>query len=211
MPQGVVSPQFGAVSVVQRWSGSLRVYPHWHILVADGAWARTEHGEADEMPFVTAPPLREEQLKALLLDLAKRVTLEVDRHFPKRVKMVCNDDDPLQAADPSFAAVLGQSLFGKDELKALKAPPGEGRAPATPRRWSAPERRAARLRWLKCYRRSKTARIRRKPDLRPRSLAGATLGPLVLPALKTRRHTAKPATTATLRQEKPWSLRRRER
>ena len=132
--QGAVKPQFGAVSVLQRWSGSLRCFPHWHILAADGAWARAEHGDADEMHFVTAPALREEQLEALLLDVATRVTLQVDRHFEKRDKAASNDDDPLQASDPSFAAVLRQSLFGKDELEALKAPPGKGLAPATPRR-----------------------------------------------------------------------------
>jgi len=47
---------------------------------------------------------------------------------------VSNDDDPLRAAEPSFAAVLRQSLFGKDELEALQAPPGKGLAPAPPRR-----------------------------------------------------------------------------
>jgi hypothetical protein len=84
--QGAVNPQFGAVSVLQRWNGSLRVFPHWHILVADGAWARTEHGDADDMPFVTAPPLREEQLEALLVDVAARVTRQEDRHFAKRAR-----------------------------------------------------------------------------------------------------------------------------
>ncbi len=132
--QGAVKPQFGAVSVLQRFAGSLRVFPHWHILVADGAWARAEHGNADQMHFMTAPPLREEQLEALLVDVAARVTLQVDRHFEKRAKSASNDDDPLQASDPSFAAVLRQSLFGKDELEALKAPVGNGLAPATPRR-----------------------------------------------------------------------------
>ncbi|MBM4346404.1 MAG: hypothetical protein FJ100_23760, partial [Deltaproteobacteria bacterium] len=84
------------------------------------------------MHFHTAPPLREEQLEALLADVAQRVTLQVDRHFARRAKAVSNDDDPLQAAEPSFAAVLRQSLFGKDEMEALKAPPGKGLAPAPP-------------------------------------------------------------------------------
>ena len=53
------------------------------------------------MHFVTAPPPREEQLEALLLDVAKRVTLQVDRLFEKREKAASNDDDPLQASDPS--------------------------------------------------------------------------------------------------------------
>lgn len=132
--QGAVKPQFGAVSVLQRWSGSLRIFPHWHILAADGAWARSEHGAADEMHFVTAPPLREEQLEALLVDVAARVTLQASRYHDKREKAASNDDDPLQASDPSFAAILRQSLFGRDELEALKAPPCKGLAPATPRR-----------------------------------------------------------------------------
>ncbi|MBM4342827.1 MAG: hypothetical protein FJ100_05570 [Deltaproteobacteria bacterium] len=64
----------------------------------------------------------------------KRVTLQVDRHFAKRAKAVSNGDDPLQAAEPSFAALLRQSLFGKDELEALQAPAGKGLAPTVPRR-----------------------------------------------------------------------------
>ncbi len=60
--------------------------------------------------------------------------MQGDRHFAKRTKAASSDDDPLQAAEPSFAAVLRQSLFGKDELEALKAPVSHGLAPAAPRR-----------------------------------------------------------------------------
>ncbi len=99
--QGAVKPQFGAVSVLQWWNGALRVFPHWHVLVADGAWARSAYGEADEMHFVAAPPLREEQLEAQLVDVAARVTLQASRYHDKRAKASSNDDDPLQASDPS--------------------------------------------------------------------------------------------------------------
>ena len=51
---GAVDPQFAAISVLQRFDGALRIFPHWHILAADGVWHRTVDGG---LKFLPAPRL----------------------------------------------------------------------------------------------------------------------------------------------------------
>ena len=70
LAKGATDPKFAAISVLQRWDGALRVFPHWHVLVADGAWHKTATG----LKFLRSLPMRTEQVEALLADTIKRVT-----------------------------------------------------------------------------------------------------------------------------------------
>ena len=109
--RGAQEPKFGAISVLQRWDGALRIFPHWHVLAADGVWHQTPNG----LQFMAAEPLRDDQLQVLLADVIKRVTRQTERHFKKLDE--ASDADPLQEADPAFAALLRQSLLGKHEAE----------------------------------------------------------------------------------------------
>lgn len=127
---GATEPQFGAISVLQRWSGSLRIFPHFHILVADGVWVHSKLPGA--MEFLGAPALTEVDLEELLADVYVRATRQAERHFAKRRAAAADgDDDELAPRDPALAAVLRQSLFGKDELEQLAVPPAKGLPSAT--------------------------------------------------------------------------------
>jgi hypothetical protein len=134
---GAKKPQFAALSVLQRFSGALRLWPHWHILVADGVWSKAPDGQRI---FVETPPLDDDALWLLVREIATRATRVIDRHFAARRKTAeaANSDDnqdPWQTAEPALASLMRQSLFGRDELEALaQPPPGTGLAPATLRK-----------------------------------------------------------------------------
>ena len=80
LAKGATEPKFAAISVLQRWDGALRVFPHWHVLVADGAWHKTATG----LVFLRSLPMRTEQVEALLADIIKRVTLQAERFYARR-------------------------------------------------------------------------------------------------------------------------------
>ena len=44
LAKGATEPKFAAISGLQRWDGAIRIFPHWHVLVADGAWHKTATG-----------------------------------------------------------------------------------------------------------------------------------------------------------------------
>ncbi|MSQ85072.1 MAG: hypothetical protein EXR77_19725 [Myxococcales bacterium] len=111
---GAVDPQFAAISVLQRFDGALRIFPHWHILAVDGVWHRT----AESLIFLPAPRLYTELVADLLADIAKRVTRQADRFFAKRA----DADGKVGPADPVMANLAQYSLFGPQELERA-APP----------------------------------------------------------------------------------------
>ena len=129
---GGADPQFAAISVLQRFSGSIRLWPHWHILAADGTWVKAADGQRI---FAPAPLLDDMALTVLVADIAERATRVIDRHFEKRRAAGRDDDeDPWQAAEPALANLMRQSLFGKDELEALQPPKHIGIAAVPPPR-----------------------------------------------------------------------------
>ena len=127
LAQGQLDPKFAAVSVLQRFSGSLKIYPHWHILAADGAWQQADDGK---MAFKPAPPLDEEQLHNVLTDAVARIRRQLDKHNKRR------DDadarDTFGESQPALAALIRSSLGGK-EIREQDPPPKPGQAKTAPR------------------------------------------------------------------------------
>jgi hypothetical protein len=111
LAMGATDPQFAAVSVLQRWNGSLRTFPHWHVLCPDGAWHRTAGG----LEFLAAPHLDADQLGELLTDAVQRIERQLAKHQSKRDPADARDE--LDDADPATAALVRNSLFGKDKLE----------------------------------------------------------------------------------------------
>ena len=91
---GAVEPKFAAISVLQRWDGAIRVFPHWHVVAVDGVWHKTATG----LKFLRADPMRTEQVAALLADIIKRVTLQAERFFARRA----DADGALKPGDPAL-------------------------------------------------------------------------------------------------------------
>jgi hypothetical protein len=63
--EGLVKPRFAAISVMQRFDGALKPFPHWHVLAADGVWHETQAG----LRFWPAGQLYTFQTEALLADI----------------------------------------------------------------------------------------------------------------------------------------------
>ena len=109
LAKGATDPKFAAISVLQRFDGALRIFPHWHVLVADGAW----HNTATGLKFLRSLPMRTDQVETLLADIIKRVTLQAQRFYARRA----DADGTLKPGDPALAALLQGSLFGPQELQ----------------------------------------------------------------------------------------------
>ena len=122
LAKGAVEPKFAAISVLQRWAGALRIFPHWHVLVADGAWHKTATG----LKFLRSLPMRTDQVEALLADTIKRVTLQAKRFYARRA----DADGTLKPGDPALATLLQGSLFGPQELQ--RAEPAAGKSGLAP-------------------------------------------------------------------------------
>jgi hypothetical protein len=97
----------GAISVLQRFESSLRLAPHWHVLVADGVWLDPPDRNM-EPRFLPAPPLRDGEVAEVLVDAVKRITRQVVRRG-----WTDRNDDPLQDHDPALAACLQASLWNR--------------------------------------------------------------------------------------------------
>jgi hypothetical protein len=108
---GASDPQFAAISVLQRFNGSLCTFPHWHVLCPDGAWDRGTGG----LKFTAAPALDAELLGTLLTDAVQRIERRLAKHDAKRDPADARDE--LDGADPAIAALVRNSLFGKDQLE----------------------------------------------------------------------------------------------
>ncbi len=61
---GCSSPQPGAVSILQRFGGSLNLNCHLHIIAIDGAFNRSEHTGAPTFQFARAPTQQDIQRAA---------------------------------------------------------------------------------------------------------------------------------------------------
>jgi ribosomal protein S27E len=97
----------GAISVLQRFESSLRLAPHWHVIFADGVWLDPPD-RATQPRFLPAPPLRDGDVAAVLVDAVKRITRQVVRRG-----WTDRNDDPLQERDPALAACLQASLWNR--------------------------------------------------------------------------------------------------
>jgi hypothetical protein len=76
----------GAVTLIQRFGGSLNVNIHFHILFIDGAY---ELGEQNApINFVTAPPPTIQQLDLVLKKIITRVTRYLERQGHLNIDLV---------------------------------------------------------------------------------------------------------------------------
>jgi hypothetical protein len=74
--RGIEGGQTGAVTFVQRFGGALNLHPHIHCLVPDGLFVP---GQEDPLTFVPLPDPTTEQVEALTLKIARRLTGVVER------------------------------------------------------------------------------------------------------------------------------------
>jgi len=103
---GVRDGQTGAVSFLQRFGGALNLHPHVHSLVPDGLFVPAADGL---LTFVPLPPPTDEEIEALALKIAHRLTAVVERR--------CDDAFETDALLEQTAAALQQAL-----AVAVKAP-----------------------------------------------------------------------------------------
>ena len=121
---GIHDGKTGAVSFLQRFGGALNLHPHVHSLLPDGLFVQTSD---DRLTFVPLPEPTDEEVDALALKVARRVTATVER--------LCTDTFETDALLEETAAALQQAL-----ATAVRAPvpgaqlgfPEEG-APSPPK------------------------------------------------------------------------------
>lgn len=95
----------GSVAVLQRFDSSLRLAPHWHVLVADGVWISQQQGDPW---FLPAEPLRDGDVAAILADAVRRIWRQAER-----LGWTERDHDPLRERDPALASCLQASLWNR--------------------------------------------------------------------------------------------------
>jgi hypothetical protein len=100
----------GAVTLLQRFGGSLNANLHFHILVLEGGYTEGESGPE----FVTMPRLEDEDIQALVQTIAKRVVRALKKlgHFGDESEALSEDaEDPL--AELQAASVRSRVALGK--------------------------------------------------------------------------------------------------
>lgn len=100
----------GAVTLLQRFGGSLNANLHFHILVLEGGYEEGENGPE----FVYMPPLKDEEIQALVQTIAKRVVRALKKlgHFRDESEALAQEEeDPL--AELQAASVRNRVAMGK--------------------------------------------------------------------------------------------------
>lgn len=100
----------GAVTLLQRFGGSLNANLHFHILVLEGGYV-----DGENVPeFVFMPPLKDEEIQSLVQTIAKRVVRALKKlgHFRDENEALAEEEeDPLavlQAASVRNRVALGK-------------------------------------------------------------------------------------------------------
>jgi len=96
---GISGGQTGSVTFVQRYGSALNLHPHSHSIVPDGLFVP---GRGDRLSFVTLPDPTTEDVEALLLKAAKRLTTVVEG--------LCADDFETEALLSKTVASLQEAL-----------------------------------------------------------------------------------------------------
>jgi len=107
---GIAQPLCGSVTFVQRFDGQLRLYPHFHTLVPDGVFWRTDDGSLEFTAL--APPS--------------------DREVAKRVARISRRIEAL-------VAEATDETLDDDEVDALQLSLAEAAQPLHRRRWTRQE------------------------------------------------------------------------
>ena len=96
----------GSVTLLQRFGGSLNANLHFHILVLEGGYVDSE--------FIYMPPPKDEEIKALVQTIAKRVVRALKKlgHFADENESIAEDaEDSL--AEIQAASVKNRIAMGK--------------------------------------------------------------------------------------------------
>jgi Putative transposase/Transposase zinc-binding domain len=103
--QGGLGAKTGAVTVVQRTSSDLRLNPHLHLVVLDGAW----HEDGGELAWEGLGHLGTSEVGEVLERLVRRI----ERHLRRCGRLGIDGDEPDGEGDPegnlAASAVSGQT------------------------------------------------------------------------------------------------------
>jgi len=99
--QGGPGAKSGAVTVVQRTSSDLRLNPHLHLVVLDGAW----HEDGGELAWEALSHLRTSEVGEVL----ERVVRRMERHLRRSGLLRLDEDDDDPEGNLAASAVSGQA------------------------------------------------------------------------------------------------------
>lgn len=102
--------QTGAVTFIQRFGSALNMNVHFHMLILDGVFYKTEESEKPVFHTLNAPTA--EEIKNLVSLLAYRITRHLDRKgYLKEADEPTGDGaDPLSAESPLLASFVAASV-----------------------------------------------------------------------------------------------------
>jgi len=118
---GLPEGRTGAIAVIQRFSSSLSLNPHFHVLFLDGLYTR--HADGDELVFHPLPWMETEDVEELVLHVALRAERWLARKGHGHEDGA--DEEPL---DDALTLLQAASLEGRSLSN-------EGAKPPQPRRW----------------------------------------------------------------------------
>jgi hypothetical protein len=108
--QGLKDPISGSISFTQRFSSSLALNLHWHILVADGVYITNSYGEPR---FREVTSITDDDIATLLDTISQKVIRYLQRkgYLDQDQQVVDNPAlDPLFADHPSLVAAADASI-----------------------------------------------------------------------------------------------------
>jgi len=117
LPEG----RTGAIAVIQRFSSSLALNPHFHVLFLDGLYQRD--AQSGELVFHPLPWLGTEDVEALVARVAEKA-----EHWLERRGHGCDDGEDEEPLDDAQQLLQAASLQGRSLSD-------EGEQPPHPRRW----------------------------------------------------------------------------
>lgn len=108
--EGVSNGQTGAVTFIQRFGSALNMNVHFHMLILDGVFYKTEESEKPVFHTLNAPTA--EEIKNLVSLLAYRITRHLHRKgYLKEADEPTGDGaDPLSAESPLLASFVAASV-----------------------------------------------------------------------------------------------------
>jgi hypothetical protein len=121
---GIRDGQTGAVSFLQRFGGALDLHPHIHSLLPDGLFVPADEGL---LTFIPLPPPTDEDVAALALKIARRLTTVIER----RCDDACETDSLLEQTAAALQQALAVAAWGACVTRATQ-PRGSGGSAAAP-------------------------------------------------------------------------------
>ena len=109
--------QTGAITLIQRFGGSINLNPHFHMLVLDGAYAVTEAGKIPQFHWIDH--LSDEEVAALVKTIAIRIVRYLKRqgHFRDDSEYLAQNSVPEDEIFPELQAASVQSKIALGERK----------------------------------------------------------------------------------------------